>query len=278
MGTRGRVGSPRERVGAGRSAQPSLGEQRVLPGESCGSSRTCAAVLPQTTASGSCTSCRRRRRTTTSFTVAATSTGSRSKWPSSWVRVPHPCGRSPSPPCLPASLRLPSLPLLGLGTWVHSPGPCRGSPAGAESCCGHRDSRVRIGLGGAGGSSTSSLEPRPPSAWGPAWEGNASGTGQDGSCSPPGTCPGMFPWPRSMPTAARLPSWPRALGATPTRVRGLPPRLRWRCLPGVPLSLVSSGSPDRKGPRDQPGGPGEFSEVRKSQRTQPGHLGTHTER
>uniref|UniRef100_A0A452VDF4 Lipocalin/cytosolic fatty-acid binding domain-containing protein n=1 Tax=Ursus maritimus TaxID=29073 RepID=A0A452VDF4_URSMA len=55
-------------------------------------------------------------------------------------------------------------------------------------------------------------------------------------------------------------------------------RLGGRHPPGLPLSLVSPGFPNRKGPREQPGGPGEFSGVRKSQGTQAGDLGTRTER
>lgn len=196
------------------------------------------------------------------------------------------------------TLSLPSVPLQPPSSCPHSHSWAsgHGCTARVPAVGAQREQRAAVGTGtpvsglavpgGAGGSSTSSLG-APTSKcmgsrlgrerlWGGAGPQLLLSRDMPG-CSSQGRR-GLPLDARSMPTAARLPSLPRALGATPTRVRGLSPRLLWRCLPGVPLSLVSPGPPDRKGPREQPGGPGEFSEVRKSQRTQPGHLGTHTER
>lgn len=102
---------------------------------------------------------------------------------------------------------------------------------------------------------------------------------------PPGRCPGVFlpglphGLPLDVPGCLALPS--HRLSSQPRDLQSSPhagPRLGWRHPPVLPLILVSPGFPDRKGPREQPGGPGEFSGVRKSQETQAGDLGTRTER
>lgn len=130
-----------------------------------------------------------------SFTVEATSKGSRSKWPSSWVRVTHPCRRSPCPRSLSSLPPAALIPTPGPRDMGAQPGSLPWEPSGSRELLWARGLPCQDWpcRGGRGAAPPPPWGHRPPSAWGPAWEGNASGAGQDRSCSSPGTCRGVPP-------------------------------------------------------------------------------------